>query len=146
MRPTTDNTASNLEEARAQKHCRDDRLRRRVRPARGVRRAELARQRDRESHEESQRAEEADRTRSIVVAAKPLRFGNELTAAHLREVPWPESDLPNGSFAKISDVLKDGKRVVLAAIEHNEPLLSVKITGAGQRATLSALVAAARDQ
>ena len=80
-------------------------------------------------------------TRTIVVAAKPLRFGNELTAAHLREVAWPETDLPNGSFAKISDVLKDGKRVVLAAIEQNEPLLSVKITGAGQRATLSALVA-----
>ena len=30
--------------------------------------------------------------------------------------------------------------MVLAAIEPNEPLLSVKITGAGQRATLSALV------
>ena len=80
-------------------------------------------------------------TRTIVVAAKPLRFGNELTPAHLREVPWPESDLPNGSFAKISDVLKDGKRTVLAAIEPNEPLLAVKITGAGQRATLSSLVA-----
>jgi len=29
---------------------------------------------------------------------------------------------------------------VLAAIEVNEPILSVKITGAGQRATLSALL------
>ncbi len=79
-------------------------------------------------------------TRTIVVAAKPLRFGNELTAGHLREVAWPETDLPNGSFAKIADVLKDGKRTALAAIELNEPLLAVKITGAGQRATLSALV------
>src|SRR5688572_10210234 len=70
-------------------------------------------------------------TRSIVVASKPLRFGNELTVGHLREMAWPESDLPSGSFAKISDVLKDGKRVVLAAIEQNEPLLAVKITGAG---------------
>ena len=40
----------------------------------------------------------------------------------------------------IADTMKDGKRVVLAAIEPNEPVLSVKITGAGQRATLSALV------
>jgi pilus assembly protein CpaB len=80
-------------------------------------------------------------TRTIVVAAKPLRFGNELTPAHLREVAWPEEALPSGAFAKIADVLKDGKRSVLAAIEPNEPLLAVKITGAGQRATLSSLVA-----
>jgi pilus assembly protein CpaB len=58
----------------------------------------------------------------------------------MREMPWPEGQLPAGAFAKIDDVLRDGKRIVLAAIEPNEPVLSVKITGAGQRATLSALV------
>ena len=77
-------------------------------------------------------------TRTIVVAAKPLRFGNELAAAQLREVAWPENALPNGSFAKIADVLNGGKRVALTAIEPNEPVLSTKITGPGQRATLSA--------
>ena len=56
-------------------------------------------------------------TRTIVVAAKPLRFGNELTPEHLREMPWPETALPNGSFAKIADLLSDGKRVVLTPIE-----------------------------
>jgi pilus assembly protein CpaB len=79
-------------------------------------------------------------TRTIVVAAKPLRFGNELTAQHLREVPWPETALPQGAFAKIQDLLSNGKRVALAAIEPNEPVLAVKITGPGERATLSALV------
>ena len=29
-------------------------------------------------------------TRTIVVASKPLRFGNELTTAQLREVAWPD--------------------------------------------------------
>ena len=33
-------------------------------------------------------------TRTIVVAAKPLRYGNDLTAQALREVPWPEGALP----------------------------------------------------
>jgi pilus assembly protein CpaB len=33
-----------------------------------------------------------------------------------------------------------GRRIVLTAIEPNEPVLSLKITGPGQRATLSALV------
>jgi pilus assembly protein CpaB len=79
-------------------------------------------------------------TQTIVVAGKPLRYGNELSAQTLREIPWPEMALPDGAFARISDLLKDGKRVVLAAIEPNEPVLAVKITGSGQRATLSALV------
>jgi pilus assembly protein CpaB len=79
-------------------------------------------------------------TRTIVVAGKPLRYGHELTAQSLREIAWPDADLPNGAFARIGDVLKDGKRIVLTAIEPNEPVLSVKITGPGQRATLSALV------
>jgi pilus assembly protein CpaB len=79
-------------------------------------------------------------TRTIVVAAKPLRYGNEIAPQVLREITWPEDALPKGAFAKIADVMKDGKRVVLAAIEQNEPLLAVKITGPGQRATLSALV------
>jgi pilus assembly protein CpaB len=79
-------------------------------------------------------------TQTIVVAGKPLRYGNELTTQSLREITWSDAELPSGAFAKISDVLKDGKRIVLTAIEPNEPVLSVKITGAGQRATLSALV------
>ena len=74
-------------------------------------------------------------TSTIVVASKPLRFGNELTESQLREAPWPEASLPSGSFSKIADVLKGGKRVALTAIEPNEPVLSTKITGPGQRAT-----------
>jgi pilus assembly protein CpaB len=77
---------------------------------------------------------------TIVVASKPLRFGNELSAQVLHEIPWSEDALPAGAFAKIGDVLGGGKRVVLAAIEVNEPILSVKITGPGQRATLSAVL------
>ena len=79
-------------------------------------------------------------TSTIVVASKPLRFGNELSAAQLREAPWPEASLPSGSFSKIADVLNGGKRVALTAIEPNEPVLSSKITGPGQRATLSAML------
>jgi pilus assembly protein CpaB len=79
-------------------------------------------------------------TDTIVVASKPLRFGNELSEAVLREIPWSEQSLPEGAFAKTADLLTGGKRVVLSAIEVNEPILSVKITGPGQRATLSAVL------
>jgi pilus assembly protein CpaB len=77
--------------------------------------------------------------RTIVVATKPLRFGDELNASALREVAWPEDALPAGAFPKITDVLV-GKRIVLAPIDPNEAILKNKITGPGQRATLSAML------
>jgi pilus assembly protein CpaB len=79
-------------------------------------------------------------SQTVVVAKQPLRFGTELNASMLQEVPWPSDSMPAGAFAKINDVMSGGRRVVLAAIEANEPVLALKITGAGQRATLSALV------
>jgi pilus assembly protein CpaB len=78
-------------------------------------------------------------TQTIVVASKPLRFGAELSSMSLREIAWPEDAVPAGAFARIEDVLNsNGRRVVLTAIEANEPILASKITGPGQRATLSA--------
>jgi pilus assembly protein CpaB len=79
-------------------------------------------------------------THTIVVAAQPLPFGTELAPQMLREIAWPQDALPNGAFAKIQDMLSAGKRIVLSPVEPNEPVLAVKITGPGQRATLSALV------
>lgn len=79
-------------------------------------------------------------TRTIVVAAKPLRFGMELSAPMLREIPWSEEAVPTGAFTSVSQLLSGGKRIALSAIEQNEPVLAVKVTGAGQRATLSSLV------
>jgi pilus assembly protein CpaB len=79
-------------------------------------------------------------TQTVVVAKTPLRFGAELNAGMLQEVAWPADARPVGAFSKIEDLLTGGRRVVLAAIEENEPVLALKVTGAGQRATLSALV------
>jgi pilus assembly protein CpaB len=78
---------------------------------------------------------------TIVVASSALRFGNELSPSVLREMPWPADALPQGAFRSIQQVLGEGKRVVLTAIEANEPVLASKITGHGQRATLSATIA-----
>jgi pilus assembly protein CpaB len=77
--------------------------------------------------------------RTIVVASRALRFGDELTALSLREVPWPDEALPAGTFNKVAD-LTTKKRVVLMPIDVNEAVLASKITGPGQRATLSALL------
>ena len=64
-------------------------------------------------------------TQTIVVAAKPPRFGSELGAMSLREVAWPHEAVPAGAFRKISE-LTSNRRVVLTAIEANEPILASK--------------------
>jgi pilus assembly protein CpaB len=94
----------------------------------------------------SQRLSELEAERSavelstIVVADQPLRFGMSLDASHLREIEWPSSQLPSGAYSRIPQIMEAGERVVLAPIERNEPLLSTKITGPGQRGTLSAVI------
>lgn len=79
-------------------------------------------------------------TGTIVVAAAPLTFGTVLTPDNLTEIPWTGPTLPDGAFAKKADLLKDGRRVVLNAIERSEMILRSKITGPGQRASLSMLL------
>ena len=79
-------------------------------------------------------------TRTIVIAAGPLRFGTHVAADNLREVTWPDEALPAGTFGSIAEVMSGGKRIVLASIEKNEPILRSKITGPGQKATLSAVI------
>ena len=78
-------------------------------------------------------------SRTLVVANRPLRFGDELNASALREVAWPQDALPAGAFGKIADITA-AKRVVLMPIDVNEAILATKITGPGQRATLSAVL------
>jgi pilus assembly protein CpaB len=79
-------------------------------------------------------------TRKVVVAKSPLRFGNTLQTGMLSEVEWPENAVPPGAFASVNEMLAPGKRIVLGPIEPNEPILANKITGPGQRATLSAVI------
>lgn len=94
--------------------------------------------------DEARRSLEAQReaappAHTIVVARRPLRFGDVLGGLSLREMPWPEDSVPAGAFARVGD-LTATKRIVLASIEVNEPILASKITGPGQRATLSSML------
>jgi len=77
---------------------------------------------------------------TIVVAASHLAFGATLTEDNLAEIAWAASTLPEGAFATKRDILKDGRRVVLASLERNEPVLRGKITLPGQPGSLSSLL------
>jgi pilus assembly protein CpaB len=79
---------------------------------------------------------------TVVIATRPLRFGTPLNETNLREMDWPSGQVPDGAFRKLGDLLKPGeRRIALAAIEPNELILGWKITGPGQRPSLSALLA-----
>lgn len=78
---------------------------------------------------------------TIVVAKRPLYFGDELTSSTVEEVSWPVANVPPGSFHKVSEIIGKGeRRVVLKTIQLNEPVLKSKISGFGGRATLSTVI------
>src|SRR5262245_11995221 len=79
-------------------------------------------------------------TTTIVVAAAPLGFGTDLTRDNVTEIPWAAGALPQGAFATREDLLKEGRRAALTPIQASELILTTKITGPGQRASLSALI------
>lgn len=87
-------------------------------------------------------AEEAPEPATTVVVAKtPLRFGDPLSADALEAVAWPSDAVPPGSFRTVDAVFEEaGARVVLRPIEVYEPVLAAKISGAGEKATLSRLI------
>jgi pilus assembly protein CpaB len=91
-----------------------------------------------ESHSRAYAA--GDSIGTIVVAAQPLRFGAEVRADSVTEIPWIAKSLPDGAFVAKEELLKDGRRVVLSPLGKGEPILRTKITGPGQRPLLSSLL------
>ena len=86
-------------------------------------------------------AKESISVRKVVVASQALRFGSELSPINLKEVDWPVGAAPAGAFPSMAELIKAGeRRVALSAIERDEPVLAWKITGPGQRASLSAVI------
>ena len=79
-------------------------------------------------------------TTTIVAAAKQLPFGTPLTDDNVEEMPWAAKVIPAGSFTSKQALFKEGRRITLAALQQNEPILNSKITGPGERASLSTLL------
>ena len=81
-------------------------------------------------------------TKPVVVAAKQLRYGETISADNIKIVDFPEASVPGGAFAALEDLIgpegSEKTRTVLRTIEANEPILPAKVTGFGERATISA--------
>lgn len=81
-------------------------------------------------------------TTRVAVAAVPLAYGNELTPDKVKFVDFPAAAIPAGSFHQASELLAPGeRRVALRPMAINEPILSDKVTGKGQGASIAALLA-----
>jgi pilus assembly protein CpaB len=76
----------------------------------------------------------------IVIAAEPLAYGAAVTSESVSEVPWYTNAVPEGAFATKDDLLNNGRRTVLYPLKRGEPVLRSKVTGAGQRASLAAVL------
>lgn len=76
----------------------------------------------------------------VIVANGALRYGHQLRPEDLRWVDWPRASLPAGVFTSREELFGDGKdkRVVLRAIEKDEPVLKAKVSGFGASTRLAA--------
>ena len=79
---------------------------------------------------------------TMVVAAGPLQFGDEITVENLKVVPWPKDPetRPEGSFEAMSEIMTSDRRVAIRSLAKNEPVIQAKLSGFGYRATLSQVV------
>ena len=78
---------------------------------------------------------------TVVVAKEDFSFGTALARDKLLEIQWPEGSVPKGSFQTVDALFKEHEsRVVIEAMRTNEPILSGKVTGPGQRASLSTML------
>ena len=80
-------------------------------------------------------------TSTVLVATRALRFGDKIDSAAVRATKWIAGTEPAGSFRTLEEFQVGVEaRAALGPIEVDEPILGAKVTGPGERPTLSALV------
>jgi pilus assembly protein CpaB len=78
--------------------------------------------------------------RSIVVAARELKYGEKLKPDMVRLMPWQGDTVPKGAFLTPEPLSQPGQeRVVLSGIAENEPILETKLSGGSQGAMAARL-------
>ncbi len=73
----------------------------------------------------------------IIVAAKPLEFGETIELEDLREVEWPENAVPEGAFLTIDQLVgAEGMepRYIMRPVDKDEVIMASRVTAFGQDA------------
>ncbi len=79
-------------------------------------------------------------TVQVVVASAPIGFGEKVTLEKLKLVRFPSASLPGGTFQRLSDVVDEGQRVAVRALEPNELITERTVSGQGGRLSVSPLL------
>lgn len=81
-------------------------------------------------------------TVQVLVANRPLRYGEPIRMADVRAVSWPAEAVPPGAFTDSAALFPDpsNPRVALRAMEPMEPILAVKVSAPGQPAGIAAML------
>ncbi len=74
------------------------------------------------------------------MANTAIAFGAPITSDEVKEIAWPAGSRPEGAFAKVEDLLKDGRRIVLSPFVRDEPIVVSKVSAPNQRASLSTII------
>ena len=78
---------------------------------------------------------------TVVVSRAKLAYGNRIATEHVREIRWPLDSVPTGAFKTVDELFGKGEeRVVLRPISPGEPILPGKVSGFGEKATLSTIL------
>lgn len=80
----------------------------------------------------------------LVVAARPIKYGDKLEAGMLTVIKVPASAIPEGAYANVNQVLgadHGGPPVALFPMSPREPVLPAKLSGPGARPSVAAEVA-----
>lgn len=64
----------------------------------------------------------------LVVASRPLKEGTVLQPSDLKTIAWPTEQLPQGAFARVSQVAGN---TVSDAVAEDEPIMASRLTSAG---------------
>jgi pilus assembly protein CpaB len=93
-----------------------------------------------ELEEAVRNAQPGIRTVEILIAARPLRYGEPITSEDVYVADWPDYAVPEGSFATREALTPDPTRprVALRAMEAMEPILAVKVSEPGEVAGITA--------
>ncbi|EEX08170.1 Flp pilus assembly protein CpaB [Ruegeria lacuscaerulensis ITI-1157] len=79
-------------------------------------------------------------TVGVLVANRPLKYGERLTEEDIRVVDWPENAVPEGAFTEMAALFPEtgaNERFVLRAMEKDEAIMEVKVTKPGELAGLT---------
>lgn len=80
----------------------------------------------------------------VIIAGRPLRYGEAINPRDLRIVQYPARYVPEGAFSSAEEMFPDGENVprrALRAMEAHEPILAVKVTEPGKEAGITSQLA-----